>query len=43
MNNGLDMSKQNGLNCVDVAYIEDFDATGDNSDTGSVAELEWNT
>ena len=43
MNIGLDMSKQNGLNCVDVAYIEDFDATGDNSDTGSVAELEWNT
>ena len=42
VNIGLDMSKQNGLNCVDVAYIKDFDATGDNSDTGSVAELEWN-
>ena len=35
VNIGLDRSKQNGLNCVDVAYIEDFDATGDNSDTGS--------
>ena len=35
MNIGLDMSKQNGLNCVDVAYIEDFDATGDHSDTGN--------
>ena len=42
MNIGLDMSKQNGLTCVDVASIEDFDATGDNSDTGSIAELEWN-
>ena len=43
VNIGLDMSKQNGLNYVDVAYMKDFDATGDNSDTGSVAELEWNT
>ena len=39
MNIGLDMSKQNGLNHVDVASMKDFD----NSDTGSVAELEWNT
>ena len=43
MNIGLDMSKQNGLNYVDVASMKDFDATDDNSDTGSVAELEWNT
>ena len=43
VNIGLDMSKQNGLNYVDVASMNDFDATGDNSDTGSVAELEWNT
>ena len=42
MNIGLDMSKQNGLNYVDVASMKDFD-TGDNSDTGSVTELEWNT
>ena len=43
VNIGLDMSKQNGLNYVDVASMKDFDATDDNSDTGSVAELEWNT
>ena len=42
VNIGLDMSKQNGLNYVDVASMKDFDATDDNSDTGSVAELEWN-
>ena len=39
MNIGLGMSKQNGLNCVDVASMEDFDDTGDNSDAGSVVEL----
>ena len=43
VNIGLGMSKQNGPKCVDVASMEDFDATGDNSDAGSVAELEWNT
>ena len=43
MNIGLDMSKQNRLNSVDVASMTDFDATDNNSDTGSVAELEWNT
>ena len=43
VNIGLDMSKQNGLNYVDVASVKDFDATGDNLDTCSVAELEWNT
>ena len=43
VNIGLDMSKQNGLNYVDVASMTDFDATDNNSDTGSVAELEWNT
>ena len=43
VNIGLDMSKQNGLDCVNVASMEDFDATGDNSDTDSVAELEWKT
>ena len=43
MNIGLDMSNQNGLNYVEVASMKDFDATDDNSDTGSVAELEWNT
>ena len=40
MNIGLDMSKQNGLNYVDVSSMRDFDATDNNSDTGSVAELE---
>ena len=39
-NSGLDVPKQNGLNCVNVASMEDFDATVDNSDTDSVAELE---
>ena len=39
VNIGLDMSKQNGLNYVDVASMKDFDATDDNSDTGSVVEL----
>ena len=43
VNIGLDMSTQNGLHYVDVASMKDFDATDDNSDTGSVAELEWNT
>ena len=43
MNIGLDMSQQNGLNYVDVASMKDFDATDDNSATGSVVELEWNT
>ena len=37
MNIGLDMSKQNGLNCVDVASMEDFDATGDNSEFQSAS------
>ena len=43
VNIGLDTLKQNGLNCVNVASMEDFDATGDNSDTDYVAELECNT
>ena len=37
MNIGLDRPKQKGLNCVIG------DVTGDNSDTDSVAELEYNT
>ena len=43
VNIDLGMSNQNGLNCVDVASMEDFDASSANSDAGSVAELEWNT
>ena len=43
VNIGLSMSKQNGLNYVDVASMGDFDASGVDSDEGSVAELEWNT
>ena len=43
VNIGLGMSKQNGLNYVDVASMGDFDASGVDSDDGSVAELEWNT
>ena len=43
VNIGLDMPKQKGLNCVIGACMEDFDVTGDNSDTDSVAELEYNT
>ena len=40
VNIGLDMPKQKGLNCVIGACMEDFHATGDNSDTDSIAELE---
>ena len=43
VNIGLGMSKQNGLNCVDVASMDDFDANSVDSDAGFVAELEWNT
>ena len=39
-NIGLDMPNQKGLNCVIGVCMEDFYATGDNSDTDSVAELE---
>ena len=39
---GLSMSKQNGLNYVDVASMDDFDASDVDSDECSVAELEWN-
>ena len=41
-NIGLDMPTQKGLNCMIGACMEDFDITGDNSDTDSVAELEYN-
>ena len=40
---GLGMSNQNGLNYVDVASMADLDASGVDSDEGSVAELEWKT
>ena len=43
VNIDLGMSKQNGLNYVDVASMGDFDASGVDADEGSVAELEWNT
>ena len=42
-NIGLYMPNQKGLNCVIGACMEDFDVTGDNSVTDSVAELEYNT
>ena len=42
-NIGLDMPNQKGMNCVIGPCMEDFDVTGDNSDTDSVAELEYNT
>ena len=43
MDTDLDRPEHTGLNCVTGACGVDFDVTGDNSDTDSVAELEYNT